>query len=614
MAFPFTFKVFLTSDLLAIQAVTVTGVETTKLLTTDYTIVLNSDQDASPGGTLTMLVAPPTDETLTITSQVPETQGVALTNAGGFYPRVINDALDRATIQIQQLIEKIGRTFTISISSGASGAVPTPVALALLGWNAAGTALQNFSGAASTFVSTFMTPVVAAVNAATARGLLGISTFMGTVVAAVDAATARGLLVAPSTSEIQAQTYTAFTTGGTATAYTLTPIPAITAYGGGQAFQVAFHAISAASPTLQISGVATPPNLVKRIGDGTLVNLAAGDIPGGSFRVLGHNATQFEVTGLPSAMAAPGNSALSGNRNRIINAACDIAQRSSIVCSVGISGYGGPDRYYTTNNGAGGQFTQIQNGTLNFNIGRFSVRQNVNTGTTSFAAGNFWFGITQQIEGFNSYDLRGKPVAISFIFNANLTGTYSVSLRDSTASQSYVTTFAAVANTPLQVKILIPAIPLAAITPLTNGLGLYVAVGTQNQGTFQTSTLNAWQAGNFLCANTSTIWAATAGNFIELTDLQLEEGTAVTPTERRSYAVELAMCSRYYESSNGSNSYVINAGTLNSFQFKVSKRASPTVLLTPNAGVISGQISDVTGVTANCSSSANVSWTAAAEL
>ena len=77
----------------------------------------------------------------------------------------------------------------------------------------------------------------------------------------------------------QSQAYTAFTTAGTATTYTLTPIPAITAYAAGQSFWVTFNAASGAAPTLAISGVATPPNLVKQIANGTFANVAAGDIP-----------------------------------------------------------------------------------------------------------------------------------------------------------------------------------------------------------------------------------------------------------------------------------------------------------------------------------------------
>jgi hypothetical protein len=91
---------------------------------------------------------------------------------------------------------------------------------------------------------------------------------LGTTGAAVDARAALGV---PDP--------TLYTTAGTSTAYTITPNPAIAAYAANQTFLVSFNAASGASPTLQISGVATPPNLVKQLGDGTFVNIGAGDIP-----------------------------------------------------------------------------------------------------------------------------------------------------------------------------------------------------------------------------------------------------------------------------------------------------------------------------------------------
>ena len=118
VAFPFTFKVFSTADLLVVQAITATGAEANLALGTNYTVALNADQNANPGGTITTLVAPPTGQTLTATSQVANLQSLDLTNAGGFYPAVINTALDRATIQIQQLAEQLTRTVKVSISSG----------------------------------------------------------------------------------------------------------------------------------------------------------------------------------------------------------------------------------------------------------------------------------------------------------------------------------------------------------------------------------------------------------------------------------------------------------------------------------------------------------------
>jgi hypothetical protein len=66
---------------------------------------------------------------------------------------------------------------------------------------------------------------------------------------------------AATKSAIQNQSFQAFTTAGTSTAYTLTPTPAISAYTANQRFNVIFNATSGAAPTLQVSGVATPPLL-----------------------------------------------------------------------------------------------------------------------------------------------------------------------------------------------------------------------------------------------------------------------------------------------------------------------------------------------------------------
>ena len=103
----------------------------------------------------------------------------------------------------------------------------------------------------------------------------------------------------------QAQTHTAFTTGGTATAYTLTPSPAITGYFARQSFFVTFALASGLNPTLAISGLATPPNLVKATSVGTYANIIGGDITSSwRSRVTLLSATQALVETLPSASVA----------------------------------------------------------------------------------------------------------------------------------------------------------------------------------------------------------------------------------------------------------------------------------------------------------------------
>lgn len=117
--FNFAFKVFQASDLLVVQQLISTGAQTTLTLTTDYTVSLNSDQDSSPGGSITLVAgALATIYKLVITSDVGNLQPTILTNQGGFYPEVINDSLDRATIQIQQVAVKSGRELSAPLIDG----------------------------------------------------------------------------------------------------------------------------------------------------------------------------------------------------------------------------------------------------------------------------------------------------------------------------------------------------------------------------------------------------------------------------------------------------------------------------------------------------------------
>lgn len=143
-SFPFTYKVFQASDLEVVLLDQSTNVETTLVLTTQYTVTLNQDQDSNPGGTVTLVAGPlAAGYTLTMTSDVPNLQPTDLTNQGGFYPEVINDSLDRATIQIQQLQEQGDRTLRLPLSSTADGELPPPSANELIGWNSTGTGLTN---------------------------------------------------------------------------------------------------------------------------------------------------------------------------------------------------------------------------------------------------------------------------------------------------------------------------------------------------------------------------------------------------------------------------------------------------------------------------------------
>lgn len=115
--FAFTFKVFSASDLSVIRTVTATGVDSTLSLNSDYTVTLNGNQNTNPGGSVTLSAgALATGLTLTITSDIANLQPTDLTNQGGFYPEVITDSLDRATIQIQQMDDGTTRSLKAPVT------------------------------------------------------------------------------------------------------------------------------------------------------------------------------------------------------------------------------------------------------------------------------------------------------------------------------------------------------------------------------------------------------------------------------------------------------------------------------------------------------------------
>lgn len=128
--FPFPFTVFQPSDVLVVTLNLLLGVQSTLVLNTDYTVSLNANQNASPGGSITLSAGTlATGYSLVISSRIGQLQGTILTNQGGFYPEMITNSLDLLTILVQQIQEQLERTmsFPMSDPSGINNQLP-PVA------------------------------------------------------------------------------------------------------------------------------------------------------------------------------------------------------------------------------------------------------------------------------------------------------------------------------------------------------------------------------------------------------------------------------------------------------------------------------------------------------
>lgn len=170
--FAFAFKVFAATDLQVVKLDGTTGVQTTLVLNTDYSVALNADQNASPGGTITYplsgspLASP---NTVTLAGNIDALQNTSLLTAGGFYPGVIETAFDKLTILIQQILG-LKKSLQGPVSDAASLNMELPSAVAraskALGFDSAGQPIAIPAGSAVTDSSavTWLSPLTGAAS------------------------------------------------------------------------------------------------------------------------------------------------------------------------------------------------------------------------------------------------------------------------------------------------------------------------------------------------------------------------------------------------------------------------------------------------------------------
>lgn len=200
--YPFGFTTFLNSELVVTRTDT-SGNETVLTLTADYTVAFNADQNAAPGGTITLTSALASGFLLTITSEVQRTQKTQLTNLGAWYPEVVETALDKLTILVQQLANLITRSLKIPVSDGEGTVTETPTktqrANKYLGFDAQGDVTVFESAIGGALVTSFAQTLLDDTTASEALSTLGVSSFAKTVLDDTDAAAARATLSAAKT-------------------------------------------------------------------------------------------------------------------------------------------------------------------------------------------------------------------------------------------------------------------------------------------------------------------------------------------------------------------------------------------------------------------------------
>lgn len=269
-------------------------------------------------------------------------------------------------------------------------------------------------------------------------------------------------------------------------------------------------------------------------------------------------------------------------RNRVINGDMRIDQRNSgSAVTWNATGIFGVDRFRSGQMGltwGTGVITAQQSTTAPAGF-KNSLKLTVATADSSLAATD-GYGLLQPIEGLNLADLNwgtanAASVTVSFWVQSSITGTYAFSLTNNAGDRCHVATYSVNAANTLEYKTITIPGDTTGTWLNDNGVGLNMRWDLGSGSNGQTTTTNAWQAGNYGRTSSTVNFISTVGATFYITGVQFEKGTVATPFEFRLYGAEDALCKRYYSSA------VLWVGTsafpaMNVY-FKSSMRSAPTI-------------------------------------
>lgn len=178
-----------------------------QVIVDDYTL---SEIPPQPDGVDINFVTPPVDNAeIIILRDPPITQAVDLVENDSLPVEIVEGALDKLTMIVQRLDDRIGRALILPDTSvGVDAELPAPLPNRLLGWNASGDGLANFANVDTLVaISPFMETVIDDLSAAAALTTLGapqltaanawsgVNTFTGLSPLVFDGAVAGGFTV-----------------------------------------------------------------------------------------------------------------------------------------------------------------------------------------------------------------------------------------------------------------------------------------------------------------------------------------------------------------------------------------------------------------------------------
>lgn len=290
-----------------------------------------------------------------------------------------------------------------------------------------------------------------------------------------------------------------------------------------------------------------------------------------------------------------------GRRNKVINGAMQIAQRSTSVSSITSGNYYVCDRW-RLGYGTAGTWTLSQSTDTPDNFGK-SLKMDCTAANTSLSAGSN-LQLIQYFEGQDLQDVAkgtssAKEITVSFYVKTNKTGTYVVELMDHDNSNRHCSKSYTVSDTNWnRYTLTFPADTTGALDDDANKsfeVGFWLVAGGTFQGSSLRQTWGTLSQGSRAVGQVNL--ADSTSNEWYLTGVQLEVGSQATDFEHHRFGEELALCQRYlfkniFEAGeNGCNYGKAYSSTelFSSVRFPVAMRATPTIIAYSNSGT-AGQV------------------------
>ena len=348
-------------------------------------------------------------------------------------------------------------------------------------------------------------------------------------------------------------------------------------------------------------------------GSGTVTGLAVGGLPDGTVddgTLASSAVTEAKIatdavttTKIPAALE---NTFVSGRKNLIINGAMQINQRGTTATG-GSSAlhYGGCDRWrmYQENTATAYTLSQDSNSPDGFGS---SYKIDVTTADSTLDAADR-ADFIYRFEGNELQHLKkgtasAESVTLSFWVSSPKTGTHIVEFYDLDNTRQISKAYTVNSANTWEYKTITYAGDTTGAYGNDANASVQISFWLMAGSNFTSGTLNtSW--GSVTGANRAVgqvnVMDSTSNNFY-LTGVQLELGSTATDFEHRSYGEELALCQRYFEKLgnpdgvSGNVFFGITSATNATsargprIDFKVTKRATPTIALTGSLYYLSG--------------------------